>query len=93
MGGDEFYLHSVLWSMATFPRKKTASQDLSRMAASAVPCERNGAMKWSRFFEAQIVYAIRQAESETSGGDSCRQLDVSNATFYAWEKVRPLGCE
>src|SRR6478735_3227942 len=56
------------------------------MTASAVPYERSGPMKRSRFSEEQIVYAIRQAESGTPVGDLCRQLGVSDATFYAWKK-------
>ena len=32
------------------------------------------------------MYAIRQAESGTPVGDLCRQLGVSDATFYAWKK-------
>ena len=43
-------------------------------------------MKRSRFSEEQIVYAIRQAEAGTPVGDLCRQLGVSDATFYAWKK-------
>ena len=43
-------------------------------------------MKRSRFSEEQIVYAIRQAESGTPVGDLCRQLGVSDATFYAGKK-------
>ena len=43
-------------------------------------------MKRSRFSEEQIVYTIRQAESGTPIGDLCRQLGVSEATFYAWKK-------
>ena len=43
-------------------------------------------MKRSKFSEEQIVYAIRQAEAGTSVGDLCRQLGVSDATFYAWKK-------
>ncbi len=43
-------------------------------------------MKRSRFSEEQIVYAIRQAQSGTPVGDLCRQLGVSDATFYAWKK-------
>jgi putative transposase len=43
-------------------------------------------MKRSKFSEEQIVYAIRQAESGTPVGDLCRQLGVSEATFYAWKK-------
>jgi putative transposase len=43
-------------------------------------------MKRSKFSEEQIVYAIRQAESGTPIDDLCRQLGVSDATFYAWKK-------
>ena len=43
-------------------------------------------MTRSKFTEEQIVYAIRQAESGTPVGDLCRQLGVSDATFYAWKK-------
>jgi len=43
-------------------------------------------MKRSKFSEEQIVCAIRQAESGTPIGDLCRQLGVSDATFYIWKK-------
>jgi putative transposase len=43
-------------------------------------------MKRSKFSEEQIAYALRQAESGTAVGDVCRQLGVSEATFYAWKK-------
>lgn len=43
-------------------------------------------MKRSKFSEEQIVYAIRQAESGTPIGDLCRQLGLSEATFYTWTK-------
>ncbi len=43
-------------------------------------------MKRSKFSEEQIVYAIRQAECGTPVGDLCRQLGVSDATFYVWKK-------
>ena len=56
------------------------------MAASAVTHERSGPMTRSTFSEEQIVYAIREAEAGTPVGDLCRQLGVSNATFYAWRK-------
>jgi putative transposase len=49
-------------------------------------------MKRSKFTEEQIVYAIRQADSGTPVGDLCRQLGVSDATFYAWKnKYAHLG--
>ena len=43
-------------------------------------------MKRSTCSEEHIDYAIRQAESGTPVGDLCRQLGVSDATFYAWKK-------
>ena len=43
-------------------------------------------MKRSKVSEEQIVYAIRQADAGTLVGDLCRQLEVSDATFYAWKK-------
>jgi putative transposase len=43
-------------------------------------------MKRSKFSEEQVVYALRQAEGGTPVGDLCRQLGVSDATFYAWRK-------
>ena len=33
-----------------------------------------------------MAYALRQAESGTPVGDVCRQLGVSEATFYIWKK-------
>lgn len=43
-------------------------------------------MKRSKFTEEQIAYALRQAESGTPVPDVCRQLGVSEATFYVWKK-------
>ena len=43
-------------------------------------------MKKSRFTEERIAYALRQAEAGTAVGDVCRQLGVSEATFYVWKK-------
>jgi putative transposase len=43
-------------------------------------------MKTSKFSEAQVAYALRQAESGTAVADVCRQLGVSEATFYVWKK-------
>ena len=43
-------------------------------------------MKRSRYSEEQVAYALRQVEAGTPVGDVCRQLGVSEATFYAWKK-------
>ena len=43
-------------------------------------------MKKSKFSEEQIAYALRQAESGTAVADVCRQLGISEATFYVWMK-------
>jgi putative transposase len=43
-------------------------------------------MKRSKFAEEQVAYALRQVEAGTPVPDICRQLGVSEATFYAWEK-------
>ena len=43
-------------------------------------------MKRSRFSEEQVAYALRQVEAGTPVGEVCRQLGVSEATFYAWKK-------
>lgn len=43
-------------------------------------------MKRSRYSEEQITYALRQAEGGTPVADVCRQLGVSEATFYIWKK-------
>jgi putative transposase len=43
-------------------------------------------MKRSRYTEEQIIYALRQAESGIAVSDVCRQIGVSEATFYVWKK-------
>ena len=43
-------------------------------------------MKRSKFSEEQVAYALRQAEAGTAVGDVCRQLGISETTFYAWKK-------
>jgi putative transposase len=44
------------------------------------------AMKKSRFTEEQITYALRLADSGQPVVDVCRQIGVSEATFYTWKK-------
>ena len=43
-------------------------------------------MKKSRYTVEQITYALRQAEGGTPVADVCRQLGVSEASFYVWKK-------
>lgn len=43
-------------------------------------------MKRSKFSEEQVAFALRQAEAGTAVADVCRQLGVSEATFYQWRK-------
>ena len=43
-------------------------------------------MKRSKFSEEQVAYALRQVEVGTPVPDICRQLGVSEATFYVWKK-------
>ena len=44
-------------------------------------------MKRSKYSEEPVVYALRQAERGTPVGDVCRQLGISEATFYQWKKM------
>jgi putative transposase len=39
-------------------------------------------MKRSRFTDEQIAYALRQVDGGTAVADVCRQMSVSEATFY-----------
>ena len=43
-------------------------------------------IKKSRFTEEQVAYALRQSESGTAVADVCRQIGISEATFYVWKK-------
>ena len=43
-------------------------------------------MKKTRFTEAQIAFALRQAESGTPVAEIIRKLGISEQTFYRWEK-------
>ena len=43
-------------------------------------------MKKSRFSEEQIAYALRMADGGTPVVEVCRQIGISEATFYTWKK-------
>lgn len=42
-------------------------------------------MKQKRYTEAQIAFALRQAESGTAVGEIVRKMGISEATFYRWK--------
>jgi putative transposase len=43
-------------------------------------------MKKSKFTEAQIAFALKQAEGGTPVEEVCRKMGISDATFYNWKK-------
>jgi putative transposase len=43
-------------------------------------------MKKSQFTESQIVKAIQEHEKGRKAEDVCRELGVSNVTFYKWRQ-------
>jgi putative transposase len=43
-------------------------------------------VKKSRYTEEQILFALKQAETGQVVTDVCRQMGISEATFYVWKK-------
>jgi putative transposase len=43
-------------------------------------------MKKSRFTDEQITYALRRVEGGEKTIDVCREMGVSEPTFYRWKK-------
>ena len=43
-------------------------------------------MKKSRYTDEQIAYALRQGETGTRMEEICRQMGVSEQTYYNWKK-------
>ena len=43
-------------------------------------------MKRSKFAEEQILFALKQADAGQPVGDVCRQMSVSETTFYVLKK-------
>lgn len=49
-------------------------------------------MKKKRYSEAQIAFALRQAEAGTPVSEIVRKMEISEATFYRWkQKFDGLG--
>jgi putative transposase len=42
--------------------------------------------KRSRFTEEQILFALKQVAAGQPVADVCRQMGISEATFYVWKK-------
>ena len=45
-----------------------------------------------RFTEEQIAYALKRNESGTTAGEICREMGVSQASFYKW-KLKYAGMD
>lgn len=43
-------------------------------------------MKKTKFTEAQIAFALKQAETGVRVEEVCRKMGISEATFYNWKK-------
>ena len=43
-------------------------------------------MKRKRCTDEQVAFALRQAESGTAVGETCRRMGVSEPTFHRWKK-------
>ena len=43
-------------------------------------------MKKTKFTEAQIVFALRQADTGVTVAEVCRNMGISEATYYNWKK-------
>ena len=46
----------------------------------------DNAMKKTKFTEAQIVFALRQADTGITVAEVCRKMGISEATYYNWKK-------
>ena len=43
-------------------------------------------MKKTKFTEEQILFALKQGEAGQLIADVCRQMGISEATYYVWKK-------
>lgn len=48
--------------------------------------EREEGMKQKRYSEEQIIFALKQVDAGRKASEVCRQLGVSEPTFYAWKR-------
>ena len=76
-----------LWSGSWIASQLPLNQiEAHRLECAKFTLRHQRTMKKSKFSEEQIAYALRQADGGTPVGDVCRQLGVSEATFYVWKK-------
>ncbi len=51
-------------------------------------------MPRKRWSEEQIVYAVKQSEAGRTAAEICRELGVSQQTFYTWKRrYRGIGVQ
>ena len=51
-------------------------------------------MPRKRWSEEQIIYAVKQSEAGEKAADICRELGVSEQTFYTWKRrYRGIGVQ
>ena len=43
-------------------------------------------VKQKRYSNEQIVYALKRVEGSEKASDVCREMGISEATFYYWKK-------
>src|SRR5262249_49531067 len=67
------------------PKPKNCTKRELRNSAKMRP-EQEGGMKQKRYSEEQIVYALKQVDAGRKASEVCRQLGVSEPTFYAWKR-------
>jgi putative transposase len=70
---------------ANDPKPKNCIGLELRNSAKMMP-KQEGGMKQKRYSEEQIVYALKQVDAERKASEVCRQLGVSEPTFYAWKR-------
>lgn len=46
----------------------------------------DNALKNTKFTEAQIVFALSQADIGITVAEVCRKMGISEATYYSWKK-------
>lgn len=44
-------------------------------------------MPKKKFSDQQIAFALRQADGGTAVGETCRTMNIAEATFYRWRKA------